>query len=144
MAAILSRHQRSMCMGTNNGSTNNIQYECLQLCYIINVALSIYHCEMEYSFLANAVGRGHRNDVLCLFICLDVCSSIRSTVHMWIRHTFFTYFRPWWRHQMETFSVLLALCAGNSPVTGEFPAQRPVRQSFAVFFYLRLNRPLSK
>ena len=27
---------------------------------------------------------------------------------------------PWWRHQIETFSPLLALCAGNSPVTGEF------------------------
>ena len=23
----------------------------------------------------------------------------------------------WWRHQMETFSALLAFCAGNSPVT---------------------------
>ena len=28
---------------------------------------------------------------------------------------------PWWRHQMEKFSALLALCAGNLPVTGEFP-----------------------
>ena len=27
---------------------------------------------------------------------------------------------------METFPTLLALCAGNSPVTGEFPSQRPV------------------
>ena len=27
----------------------------------------------------------------------------------------------WWRHQMDTFSALLAICAGNSPVTGEFP-----------------------
>ena len=27
----------------------------------------------------------------------------------------------WWRHQMQTFSALLAICAGNSPVTGEFP-----------------------
>ena len=27
----------------------------------------------------------------------------------------------WWRHQMEAFSALLTLCAGNSPVTGEFP-----------------------
>ena len=35
----------------------------------------------------------------------------------------------WWRHQMETFSALLALCAGNSPVPGEFPAQRPVTRS---------------
>ena len=30
----------------------------------------------------------------------------------------------WWRHQMETFSALLAICAGNSPVPGEFPAQK--------------------
>ena len=30
----------------------------------------------------------------------------------------------WWRHQIETFSASLALCAGNSPVTGEFPSQR--------------------
>ena len=28
--------------------------------------------------------------------------------------------------KMETFSALLALCAGNSPVTGEFPTQGPV------------------
>ena len=35
----------------------------------------------------------------------------------------------WWRHQMETFFKLLALCAGNSPVPGEFPAQRPVTRS---------------
>ena len=51
---------------------------------------------------------------------------------------------PWWRYQTETFSALLALCAGNSPVTGEFPAQRPGTQSFDVFFDLRLNKPLSK
>ena len=50
----------------------------------------------------------------------------------------------WWRHQMETFSALLAICAGNSPVTGEFPSQRPVTQSFDVFFDLRLNKQLSK
>ena len=40
---------------------------------------------------------------------------------------------------METFSALLAICAGNSPVPGEFPAQRPVTQSFDIFFDLRLN-----
>ena len=33
---------------------------------------------------------------------------------------------------METFSALLAICAGNSPVPGEFPAQRPVMRSFDV------------
>ena len=49
-----------------------------------------------------------------------------------------------WRHQMETFFASLAICAGNSPVTGEFPAQRPVTRIFEVFFDLRLNKRLSK
>ena len=49
----------------------------------------------------------------------------------------------WRRHQMEIFSALLAPCVGNSPVTGEFPSQRPVTQSFGVFFDLRLNNRLS-
>ena len=33
---------------------------------------------------------------------------------------------------------------GNSPVTGEFPSQRPVTRSFDVCFDLRLNKRLSK
>ena len=41
----------------------------------------------------------------------------------------------WWRHQMKTFSALLAFCAGNSPVTGEFPSQRPVTRSFDFFLW---------
>ena len=45
---------------------------------------------------------------------------------------------------METFSALLAICARNSPVTGEFPTQRPVTQSLDVFFDLHPNKPLSK
>ena len=52
--------------------------------------------------------------------------------------------KTWWHHQIKAFSVLLALCAGNSLVTGEFPAQWPVTQSFDVFFDLRLNKGLSK
>ena len=51
---------------------------------------------------------------------------------------------PWWRHQMEKFSALLAFCAGNSPVPGDFPAQRPVTRSVDVFFDLGLNIRLSK
>ena len=51
---------------------------------------------------------------------------------------------PWWRHKMETFSALLALCVGNSPVIGEFPSQRPVTRNFDVFFDLCLKKRLSK
>ena len=38
-------------------------------------------------------------------------------------------------------SALLAICAGNSPASGE---QSPVTRSFDVFFDLRLNERLSK
>ena len=50
---------------------------------------------------------------------------------------------PWWRHQMETFSALLALCAGNSLVNSLHKGQW--RGAFDVFFVdLRLNTQLSK
>ena len=45
---------------------------------------------------------------------------------------------------MEAFSVLLALCAENWMVTGEFPSSRQVPRSFGVFFDVRLNKRLSK
>ena len=73
---------------------------------------------------------GHRNPTRLCIVLFKLSDVERS----------FT----WWRHQMETFSALPALCAGNSPVTGEFPSQRPVTQSFGVSFDLRLNKRLSK
>ena len=50
----------------------------------------------------------------------------------------------WRRHQMETFSALIDLYAGNSLVTGELPSERPVARNFNVFFDLSLNKRLSK
>ena len=44
----------------------------------------------------------------------------------------------------KKMSALHVFCAGNSSVTGEFPAQMPVTQSFGVFFDRRLNKRLSK
>ena len=40
--------------------------------------------------------------------------------------------------------LLLAICAGNSPVPGEFPTQRPETRSFDVYFVLRPNKRFSK
>ena len=69
-------------------------------------------------------------------------ASVKNDLVMrWIRCIFP---QPWRHHQMETFSALLAICAGNSPVNGEFPAQRSVTRSFDVFFHLCLNKRLSK
>ena len=67
-----------------------------------------------------------------------------TVIHQWPVEYHHKWPATWWRHQMETFSGLLALCAGNSPVSGEFPTQRPVTRSFDVFFDLRLIKRLSK
>ena len=43
---------------------------------------------------------------------------------------------------MGPFAALLALCAGNSPVSGKFTSQRPVTRSFDVFVDMPLNKRL--
>ena len=45
-----------------------------------------------------------------------------------------------WKH----FQRYWPLCVGNSPVTGEFPSQRPVTRSFDVFSDVHLNKMLSQ
>ena len=50
----------------------------------------------------------------------------------------------WWRHQMETFSALLALCAGNSLVTGEFPHKGQWRGAFMLPLICTWNKRSSK
>ena len=62
-----------------------------------------------------------------------VCESIINVLQQF-GDVYYPCLISWWRHQMETFSALLAICAGNSPVTGEFPSQRPVTRSFDVCF----------
>ena len=66
-------------------------------------------------------------------------SSWAAKIVLWYFH-----FNTWWRHRMETFSALLTIFMGNSPVTGEFPTQRSVTRCFNVFFDLRQNKRLSK
>ena len=63
---------------------------------------------------------------------------IRLPMHTYVTRS------QWWCQPMETFSTLLAISVGNSPVTGEFHAQSPVTRSFDVFFDLHLNKRLSK
>ena len=107
------------------------------------------------------IARGTINPIICTAITSTKCCSRSLGLHKpWL---FINYHRDllhrvdsvwpsawgkypsaWWRHQMETFSALLVICAENSPVPGEFPAQRPVTRSFDIFFDLRPNKRLSK
>ena len=94
---------------------------------------------------------------MCSNILAGICNYTIVKVQLILRAFFevFNFFKiiqknvavphiPWWRHQMEIFSALLAICAENSPVPCEFPAQRPVTWSFDVYFDLRPNKRLSK
>ena len=66
------------------------------------------------------------------------CSGTRcKIVLMWCHRTKLG--GPSWRHQMEIFSALLTIYAGNSPVS-----QRPVARSFDVFIDPRLDERLCK
>ena len=58
---------------------------------------------------------------------------LKAVMDVIIIHIYICFRNTWWRHQIETFSALLAICAGNSPVPGEFPTQRPVTQNFVMF-----------
>ena len=62
--------------------------------------------------------------VLSAHPCVSSCLWVKSLwwgYAIWHQRSWSSFFQSWWRHQMETFSALLALCEGNSPVTGEFP-----------------------
>ena len=78
--------------------------------------------------LYNLYGLDDRGDIHVFVAINDVVYPFATGwFHLW----------AWWRHQMETFSALLAICVGNSPAIGEFPSQRPVTPIFDVFFDLR-------
>ena len=79
-----------------------------------------------------------------IFICEDEIRYVALAAIIWTTLLSWYFLYTLWRHQMVTFSAWLAICAGNSPAIGEFPAQRPVTRSFDVFCNLLLNKRLRK
>ena len=97
---------------------------------------SIFSSDFMFSYVSSERKVNSTSEEICKWFK-------RSYILMWFCSKLFTHI-TWWRHEMETFSALLAICVGNSPIPGKFPAQRPVTRSFDVFFDLRLNKRLSK
>ena len=109
-----------------------VKTRCFQSCVFsrFNIRKLNFSCELHFTELHHYV---------CLLLQDNVNGMTWKCFPHYITHVLWRE-STWWRHQMmETFSALLALCGGNSPVTGEFPAQRPVTRSFDVFFR-RLNK----
>ena len=61
------------------------------------------------------------------------------TWYFWMQHIHDDVIK--WKHFPRYWPIVPP---GNSPVTGEFPSQRPVTRSFDVFFDLRRNKRLGK
>ena len=84
--------------------------------------------------------------IVCFEILLEHGFLCTRYVCFWCAH-FINHFisQSWWRHQMETFSALLALCEGNSPVIGQWiPLTKASDAELWCFFDLGLNKRLSK
>ena len=65
-----------------------------------------------------------------VLLCVVLSSSLVSLIDSSIS--------SWWRHQMETFSALLALCAGNSPVTGTVMLHEYFTDTRTITWYFQL------
>ena len=101
-----------------------LHFIALHLCQIISQVLS-YLKWFAYQYRSWGIIRWRQSHKIeCTYLSMPCKSSL------------------WWRHQMESFSTSLALCAGNSPVPGEVPSQRPMTRSFEIFF--DLSKRLSK
>ena len=117
------------CWSRNNTLEHNIRLRLsLMNSYLSNFKLQasgykirVNHCQSCFGNISKAI-IWHYVAVIYNIWCTKISSS-RLLHEFW-----------WWSHQMETFSLLLALCAGNSLMTCEFPSQWPVIQMFSLIF----------
>ena len=113
--------------------------------FICSTTAILSHCSVYLEFL-NTLPRFHSNiymniGVFVMHVYMNYTFNVNgSCFHKACRLAITHDDVIKWKH----FARLLGICAGNSPVPGEFPAQRPVTRSFDVFFDLRLNKRLSK
>ena len=70
-------------------------------------------CLPTWQKISSGRGSHLKKNVLTMSQC---CLNYSYSEHQYLYTSF-----SWWRHQMDTFSALLAFCAGNSPVPIEFP-----------------------
>ena len=99
------------------------------------IVIDVYvFINFDQAFLSYKYIHGTYIYILYISTVITTASSEHEEVMTW----------KWWRHPMETFSTLLALCEGNSPVIGKFPSQRPATRCFDVFFDLYMNKRLRK
>ena len=104
------------------------EHKCMQAGNLCNWALEKFHSLLKEYFSAHIYDQLEKH-WHGMFLDYVMDSAILCM---------FTPRSSWWCWSI--FSALLALCEGNPPATSGFPSQRPVTQSFDVFFDLRLSK----
>ena len=100
--------------------------------YVENCSTCSIRCNMHYRYCETC----HCG----LQPCTSASELILHQIVVNFKHCQPCLFAIWWRHQMETFLALLAICAGNSLVTGHEGQWRGA----LMFFICALNKQLSK
>ena len=95
------------------------EYKCLVTVQLLVLTMSlgtIMHYEVDYDITNNIKLQRY-------ILVYRSYSRVDLVFISWtaLQHGKQTPKYPWWRHQMETFSALLAFCAGNSPVPVNSP-----------------------
>ena len=103
---------------------------CVELKFLPQFEKRELSCYMKFRYVACWInkfttGWKTKREWVCHAKFIYVACRIEKITTGWKNENYYAIF-TWRRHQMATFSALLALCAGNSPISGEFPAQRPV------------------
>ena len=101
--------------------------------------------KVPHGVFSNKITLPYTSTQLQCMLCATVgviCYHTHRILYTWLPAIISFFFQNMLTSSKETFSALLAIYAGNSPVPGEFPAQRPVTRRFDVFFDLRLNKRL--
>ena len=105
MVAILFRPQCAKQVNARSSSFAMHRHHWLSLCDLT---------------LGAELGGGKVLKLQMIYVCGDgvvAPAKMKVPVSPWQSEDEFS----WWRHQMETFSALLAVCAGNSPVPVNSP-----------------------
>ena len=87
-----------------------------------NVLGNILDTWLRMKWVIMGIWRGRCHNDNMLLRIFSHCS-YRVNLQLFSSHcdSLYTCHLSWWRHQMETFSASLALCAGNSPVPVNSP-----------------------
>ena len=128
-------------------ANNMLKYHILWYCHMLvtreKANITIYNFSMLIVLYGKGNGKWQHQNMCTNWINFQ--SSAPTMGFLWVQEpivaenmTFQAHIKHYahssrfagWRHQMEIFSALLAICARNSPVPDEFPTQRPVTRSF--------------